>query len=165
MENIALNCETYNTFSTVESDHRIVAAKLRLSLRQNKSSSNKKVRYDWSKLLTDNNIKELYTVEVSNRFQALQDLEENSNTIYINIISAQEDVARRYIPVKNKVKQHVQWLNANIVEKRKAMLEVLDYSNRVKTRNSVKRLDDAKMQLKKLISKNKKIMLRENWTK
>ena len=45
------------------------------------------------------------------------------------------------------------------------MLEVLDYSNLVKTRNSVKRLDDAKIQLKKLISKNKKIMLRESWTK
>ena len=108
MENIALNCGTYNTFSTVESDHRIVVAKLRLSLRQNKSSSNKKVRYDWSKLLTDNNIKELYTVEVNNRFQVLQDLEENvknSNTVYTNIISAHENVARKYIPVKNKFKQ------------------------------------------------------------
>ena len=116
---------------------------------QSKSSTNKKVRHDWSKLLTDNNIKELYTVEVNNRFQALQDLDENvkdSNTIYTNIISAHEDVARKYIPVKNMFK-HVPWLNDNIEQKRKAMREALDYSNRVKTRSSVKKLDDAKIQL------------------
>ena len=85
----ALNDETYNTFSTVGSEHRIVTTKLRLNLRQNKSSTNKKFRYDRSKLLTDNNLKELYAMEINNRFQALQDLEENvknSNTIYANII-------------------------------------------------------------------------------
>ena len=52
-------------------------------------------------------MKELYTVEVNNRFQALQDLEENVknlNTICTNIISAHEDVVRKYIPVLNKVK-------------------------------------------------------------
>ena len=41
-KNSALNCEAYNTFSTVGSDHRIVTAKLRLSLRQSKSSTIKK---------------------------------------------------------------------------------------------------------------------------
>ena len=144
----ALNFEVYNTFSTIGSDHRILLAKLRLSLRQSKSSSNKKVRYDWSKLLTGNSIKELYTVEVNNRFPALQNLEENvknSNTIYTNTISAHEDVATKYVPVQNKVKQHVQWLNDDIVEKRKAILEALDYCNHVKTRSSVKKLEDAKI--------------------
>ena len=79
----ALNCEAYNTFSTVGSDRSFATAKLRLSLRQSKLSTNKKSRCDWIKVLTDNNIKELYTVEIKNRFQALQDLDENvrdSNT-------------------------------------------------------------------------------------
>ena len=100
------------------------------------------------KPITDNNIKELYTVEVNSRFPALQNLEENvknSNITYTKIISAHEDVARKYVPVKNKVKQHVQWLNDDIVEKRKSMLEALDYSNYVKTRNSVKKLEDVKI--------------------
>ena len=100
----ALNCESYNTFSTIGSDHRFAAAKFRLNLRQSKLSTNKKTRCDWSIRLTDNNIKELYTVEVNSSFQALQDLDENvkdSNTIYTNKISAHEDVARKYIPVKN----------------------------------------------------------------
>ena len=89
-------------------------------------------------------------MEVNNRFQALQSLEENvknSHTIYTNIISAHEDVARKYIPVKNKVEQHGPWLNDDIVENRKAMLEALDYSNREKTRSSVKKLDGTKIQL------------------
>ena len=102
-------CEAYNTFFAVGSDHRILTTKLRLSLRQSKSSTVKKVRYNWSKLLTGSNIKELYTVEVSNRFQAFLDLEEDvnsSNTINNNIISAHDETAKNHIPVKNKVKQN-----------------------------------------------------------
>ena len=37
-KNSTLNCEAYNTFFTVGSDHRILTTKLRLSLRQSKSS-------------------------------------------------------------------------------------------------------------------------------
>ena len=88
-------------------------------------------------------------MEINNRSQALHDREENvknSNTNYTNIISAHEDVVRKYIPVKNKGKQHVPWLN-DIVEKRKSMLEALEYSNRVKTRDCAKKLDDPKIQL------------------
>ena len=100
----AQNYEAYNTFSTVGSDHRFATAKLRLSLRQSKLSANKKDRCDWSKILTHNNIKELYTVEYNNRFQALQDLDENvkdSNVINTKKISAHEDVAMKCISVKN----------------------------------------------------------------
>ena len=49
--------------------------------------------------------------------------------------------------MKSEVKQHIPWLNYDVVEKRKAVLEALDYSNCVKTRSSVKKLDDAKIQL------------------
>ena len=60
-------------------------------MRQSKLSTYKKDRCNWSELLTHNNIKERYTVEVNNRFQALQDLDEyvkDSNTINTNKISA-----------------------------------------------------------------------------
>ena len=78
-------------------------------------------------------------MEINNRFQALQDLEENlkiSNTIYTNIISAHEDVASKYILVKNKIKQQVPWLNDDVVEKRTAMVEALDYSNCLKIKRN-----------------------------
>ena len=38
-KNSALNCEAYNTFCTVGSDHRIITAKIRLRLCQSKTSS------------------------------------------------------------------------------------------------------------------------------
>ena len=40
-KNSALNCEAYNTFYSVGSDHRIVTAKTKLSLRQSKPSGKK----------------------------------------------------------------------------------------------------------------------------
>ena len=49
------------------------------------------------------------------------------------------------------------------------MLEALDYSNCVNTRNNVKKLNYAKMillvVLERTKNKNKKIMLKERWTK
>ena len=66
------------------SDHRIVTAKIRLSLRKSKTASRKKIRYDWNVLITDENIKERYSVEVRNQYQVLQDLEgnEDANRVY-----------------------------------------------------------------------------------
>ena len=52
-KNSALNCEAYNTFCTVGSDHRIVTAKIRLSLRQSKPSSKQRCRYNWNTLLSE----------------------------------------------------------------------------------------------------------------
>ena len=102
------------------SDHRIVTAKIRLSLRQSKPSGKKKIRYNWNKLLNDNNIKDMYTVEVCNRYQALQDLRgnEDANQMYENIMTAHEKAAEISVPVKAKIKQHVPWENENIIEKR-----------------------------------------------
>ena len=45
-KNSALNCEAYNSFASIESDHRVVTAKIRLSLRANKISSKKRVLYE-----------------------------------------------------------------------------------------------------------------------
>ena len=44
-----------NSFSTVSSDHRIVTASIRLSLRANKLKTSTTPRYDWSVLRDDNN--------------------------------------------------------------------------------------------------------------
>ena len=49
--NSVLNCEVYNTFFTVGFEHIILTAKLKLSLMETKSSTSKKFRHNWSKLL------------------------------------------------------------------------------------------------------------------
>ena len=64
MENSALNCVAYNTFVGVKSDHRIVTAKIRLSLRANIKKSSNTVHYDWSTLATNADIQQQFTVSV-----------------------------------------------------------------------------------------------------
>ena len=97
------------------SDHRIVTAKVRLSLRQSKSSIKKKIRYDWNLLLTDNNIKDRYTAEVRNPYQALPDLEgnEDANRVYEDIMKAHKVAVKSKIPVRTKLKQRVPWEDDN----------------------------------------------------
>ena len=60
----------------------------------------------------------MYTVEVYNRYQALQDLHGNANRMYENIMTAHEKAAEISVPVKAKIMQHVPWENENIIEKR-----------------------------------------------
>ena len=73
----AIDCRSFSTYSPLESDHRIYAAKVRLSLR---SKSKKTMSHDWSKLLNDENIKNSYAVEIRNRFEQLQNL--NSDNFF-----------------------------------------------------------------------------------
>ena len=56
-KNSALDCQANNTFCQIGSDHRPVTAKFRLSLRKNQDNKSKKIPYDWSKLVSDVNIK------------------------------------------------------------------------------------------------------------
>ena len=49
-KNSAMNCEAYSSFEGVSSDHRIVTAKLRLSLRKNATRTVTTKHYDWALL-------------------------------------------------------------------------------------------------------------------
>ena len=49
-KNSAMNCEAYSTFEGVSSDHRIVTAKIRLSLRKNATRTATTKHYDWALL-------------------------------------------------------------------------------------------------------------------
>ena len=48
--NSAMNCEAYSFFEGVSSDHRIVTAKLQLSLRKNATRTATTKHYDWALL-------------------------------------------------------------------------------------------------------------------
>ena len=59
-KNSVMNAEAYNCFSSLGSDHRVLTAKIKLSLRT-AASTPRKIRYDWS-VLMDHNLQELYTI-------------------------------------------------------------------------------------------------------
>ena len=67
-----MNCEAYSSFEGVSSDHRIVTAKLGLSLRKNATRTAITKHYD-SALLNNRDIRDKYVLELRNRFETLQE--------------------------------------------------------------------------------------------
>ena len=99
-----MNCQAYNSFEGVNSDHRIVTSIFRLSLRANKKTSSKFPPYNWSALTTNAEIKEKFIVDVYNRYYALQATidEPSPNETYNNFVLSHEEAAKENIPVKPK---------------------------------------------------------------
>ena len=76
--NRALNCEAYSSFKSVSSDHRIVTAKIRLSLRRDTSRAITTVHYDWVPL-HNKDIWDKSAFILRNKFDALQEKTETHN--------------------------------------------------------------------------------------
>ena len=92
-KNSALNCEAYSSFEGVSTDHRIVTAKIRLSLRKNAKRTATTKHYDWA-LLNNKDIRDKYVLELRNRFETLQEKTEKSkvrspdgDTEYFDIVA------------------------------------------------------------------------------
>ena len=68
--NSVLSCEAYSSFEGVSSDHRIISARIHLSLCRNKKQTGKVSQYDWS-LLANSDICNQYMVTVRNKFDPL----------------------------------------------------------------------------------------------
>ena len=82
-----MNCEAYSSFEDVSSDHQIVTAKIRLSLRKNTTRTATTKHYDWA-LLNNRNISDKYVLELRNRFETLQEKTEKGtpNDEYENFV-------------------------------------------------------------------------------
>ena len=87
--NSALNCEADSSFEGMSSDHRIITAKIRLSLRKNGKSTTKTAHYDWS-MINNRDISDKYTITLRNKFNALQKILKtlNSNDEYETFVNA-----------------------------------------------------------------------------
>ena len=103
--NSALNYEAYSSFEGVSSDHRIVTAKIRLSLRRNTNRITTTVHYDWS-LLNNRDIRDEYALTLRKKSNALQKKSETHtpNDSYENFINAHIEVAAECIPTKQRAK-------------------------------------------------------------
>ena len=107
------NCRAYNTIN-IDSDHRIVCADFRLSLRTQKLDKNKRVKYNWD--LLDNNIKRNeFDIELRNRFEALNGFQGESEVDYDVVIKAVEEESQNVLGVKKKTK-HPNWVSNNTQE-------------------------------------------------
>ena len=123
--NSPLNCEAYSSFEGVFSDHRIVTAKIRLSLRRNAARTTTTVHYDWS-LLYNRDISDKYTLALRNKFDALQEKSETHtpNDKYENFVKFHLEAAAECIPTKQRAKSRVPWETLAVRTSRK-MLKLL----------------------------------------
>ncbi len=89
VRNGALDCEAYSSFDGVSSDHRLVRAKVQLSLRRSEIITTRTVHNDWY-LLNNKDIRDKYTLTLRNKFDALQEISETptANDEYENFVNA-----------------------------------------------------------------------------
>ena len=117
--NSALNCKAYSSFKGVSIDHRIVKAKIPLSLKKNDSRTTTTVHYDWA-LLNNRDIRDKYTLALRNKYDALQEQTETHtpNEKYENFLDAHLEAAVEFIPTKQRRKSRVPWEALAVREKR-----------------------------------------------
>ena len=100
-KNSVKNSEAYSSFSSMGSDHRVVTAKLKLSLRICKTPP--RVTWDWTSLQNEAT-SELYTVEVKNRFSVLCTDEDSATERFDHFIEANKVVASEILPQRKRTK-------------------------------------------------------------
>ena len=135
-KNSALNCEAYSSFEGVSTDHRIVTAKIRLSLRKNAKWTATTKHYDWS-LLNNRDIRDKCVLQFRKRYETLQERMEKStpNDEYENFVHAHIEAAAKCIPTKLKTKYRVPWETLAVREKR-ALVKTKNGFRRNRSTNS-----------------------------
>ena len=147
-KNSVHNCQSYNTFSSLESDHRVVIMKMKLRFRPSKTVSRGK-NYDWF-VLKNKEIKDNYTIELKNRSESPRIEIETSTETYENLIQTNKETAKELIPKKSKTKQMNIANDRRIINARKnasnsvkLYFEDPNETNRLKMQEDKKALTDA----------------------
>ena len=104
--NSVRDCQSYSSFSTVRSDHRVVSATICLSLRVSKRPQQNPIKdIDWPQVISDKSLASTYTIAVKNKFESLSLPEDDIETVYNNLTSAVEVTALDSLPKKAKKKE------------------------------------------------------------
>ena len=121
------NCRAYNTAS-LESDHRMVSASVRLSLRSSVAKQPRRPRIDWKRLL-EAGVSEKFELELRNRYETLDD-HSQLQTRYDKLLNCVEEAAIQAVGVIPPAKSNP-WISkstAALIEQReKAKMELECY--------------------------------------
>ena len=117
-----MDTQAYNSFASVGSDHGVVSAKVRLSLRAPKQKLEGKVKYVWTALEGDMELQDRYAVEVKNRFQML-DEKEDATARYERCVKAHEEAAQKVLTPVPKRKKSKLYSDVSRVAKARQEME------------------------------------------
>ena len=148
-KNSALDCEAFNSMENLESDHRLVTARLRLSLRANRVSRAKIQPHDWTALTYSREIREQYIIETRNRFEALnsEKIDHDPNTLYNNFVQANAEAATAILPKKPRSRRMTPWMTDEIIQKRNELRSVKKSQNNNPTNQNTANYERAKGEL------------------
>ena len=132
----------------MSSDHRIVTAKIRLSLRKNATRTATTKHYDWD-LLNNRYIRDKSVVELRNRFETLQGKTEKGtpNDEYENFVNAHFAAAAKCIPTKPRTKYRVPWETIAVRERRAQVKTASKSYRKNPTNTNARKLKTAQYQL------------------
>ena len=147
-KNSVHDSRSYSSFSSVCSDHRIVSAKTKLSLRASKTTKPHPLKQiDWKRVAQDSNLSTQYAIEVHNRFSALYSPDitlDNIETTYNHLIKVNQEVALSILPKKPKRSKNI---SQRVIEARNELKLSSSAYHARPTRNRKSRLDKAKKAL------------------
>ena len=148
--NSAKNCRAFNSFVSVSPDHRVISARLRLTLRANKKKINTTTAYDWSVLRHNTETRQFFITTVTNRFALLQDSSETvcANNTYQRFEKACKEAATSIIPQKAKAKKRKPWENDDIRQKRDLLRKRSQLKESLPSPENIQRLSEARSSLK-----------------
>ncbi len=111
--NSVMNSEAYSSFESINSDHRIVTARIRLSVCTNKPKKRTNM-LRWETLNSDDTVHSEFSVAVKNRYQELCSEvnlgEPPTNTqCYSNMVQACKEAAEETIPKRQVVRTRLPW--------------------------------------------------------
>ena len=147
-KNSVHNVEAYNIFSSIGSDHRAVVARVKLSLRMNKTPK-RKTSYDWSTLMNNSDLQQQYNVAVRNRYAALMKDQDTVTERYQHFIDANNETAEKLIPKKKKVLKNIMAEDLDVEKARKEVKNAYNAYEKRPSRSKQKELQKRKECLQK----------------
>ncbi|XP_014680902.1 PREDICTED: uncharacterized protein LOC106820839 [Priapulus caudatus] len=140
--------KNYSSFSSLGSDHRLVTARIRLSLRMCKTPAKKK-SYEWSSL-RNTELQELYTVTGQNRFTELSNDSDNVTEQYGKLVQVNAEAAEKLLPVKKRIRRREIADDPRVEQTRKEVQDAFtNYQNDANT-ESQQHLQKRKEELKQV---------------
>ena len=112
---------SFSSFSSIGSDHRIVSATIKLSLRSSKRSKPHPMKtFDWRKVAQDKDLSHQFAVEVKNRFELLYEEinQDNVDESYTTLSKLTQEVAEELLPKKAKRSKHQPSISAGVEQAR-----------------------------------------------
>ena len=125
--NSITDSRAFSSFSSVGSDHRIVSAHVKISLRKSKSAKTHPMKsVDWREVSSNQDISDQFSIDVYNRFQALapsteEVTSENINLVYDNLVKTTQEVALETLPKKQHNRQNKPSNSKRVLEARVAV--------------------------------------------